>query len=89
MLLVVLGISLRRIRVDGGQLVLVGVLVLVISVAVVGALPSARAANWTPFAHGWSAIGSAATVLMLSFVGWEAIAPLTDRFADRGGSCRG
>ena len=86
MLLVVLGISLRGIRTSTAvQLVLVGVLVLVIGVAVVGALPSARAANWTPFApHGWSAIGSAATVLMLSFVGWEAIAPLTDRFADPG-----
>ncbi len=84
LLLAVLGISRRGIRTSTAvQLVLIGVLVLVIAVAVAGALPSARAGNWTPFApHGWSAIGSAATVLMLSFVGWEAIAPLTDRFAD-------
>ncbi|HEY6745040.1 MAG TPA: amino acid permease [Mycobacteriales bacterium] len=86
MLAVVLAVSLRGVRASTTvQLALIGVLVLVIVVAVVGAAPSSRAANWTPFApHGWSAIGSAATVLMLSFVGWEAIAPLTDRFADPG-----
>jgi hypothetical protein len=26
--------------------------------------------------------------LMFSFVGWEAVAPLTTRFADLAGSCR-
>ena len=84
MLAVVLAISLRGVQASTAvQLVLVGLLVLVIVVAVAGAAPSARAANWTPFApRGWSSIGPAATVLMLSFVGWEAIAPLTDRFAD-------
>ena len=66
------------------QLGLVGLLTAVILVAVVGALPSARIDNWTPFApHGWSAIGTAGTVLMLSFVGWEAIAPMTARLRDR------
>jgi len=86
MLAVVVAVTLRGVRTSTTvQLVLIGVLVLVIAVAVVGAAPSSRAANWVPFApHGWSAIGSAATVLMLSFVGWEAIAPLTDRFADPG-----
>jgi amino acid efflux transporter len=84
LLLTVLAVSLRGIRTSAAvQLQLVGVLVLVIAVAVVGALPGAERRNWTPFApYGWSAVGSAATVLMLSFVGWEAIAPLTDRFAD-------
>ena len=86
MLAVVLTISLRGVQASTAvQLVLVGVLVVVILVAVLGAAPSAQAANWAPFApRGWSAIGPAATVLMLSFVGWEAIAPLTDRFADPG-----
>ena len=65
------------------QMVLVGVLLAVVVVAVAGSLPSARASHWTPFApHGWSAVGSAASVLMLSFVGWEAAAPLTRRLAD-------
>ena len=44
---------------------------------------SVRAANWTPFApHGWLAVARAAAVLMLSFVGWEAVAPLTTAFPD-------
>lgn len=60
------------------QLGLVAVLLLLVVVAVAGAVPHARLDNWTPFApHGWSAIGTASTVLMLSFVGWEAIAPMT------------
>ena len=55
----------------------------VVLVAVGGSAPHARTASWTPFApHGWSAIGQAAATLMLSFVGWEAVAPLTSRFAD-------
>lgn len=65
------------------QMVLVGLLLAVIAAAVAGSLPSARASHWTPFApHGWAAVGSAASVLMLSFVGWEAAAPLTRRLAD-------
>ncbi|PZS29143.1 MAG: amino acid transporter [Pseudonocardiales bacterium] len=67
------------------QLVLVGVLVALVLVAIVGAAPSAHASNWTPFApHGWASIGSAASVLALSFVGWEAIAPLTARLRNPG-----
>ena len=65
------------------QLLLVALLVVVVIVAVAGSAGQARAANWTPFApHGWQAVGHAASVLMLSFVGWEAAAPLTTRFAD-------
>jgi len=65
------------------QLLLVALLVVVVIVAVAGSAGHARAANWTPFApHGWQAVGHAASVLMLSFVGWEAAAPLTTRFAD-------
>jgi amino acid efflux transporter len=62
------------------QLGLVAVLVVLVIAAVAGALPHAHIDSWTPFApHGWSAIGTASTVLMLSFVGWEAIAPMTAR----------
>ena len=84
LLLLVLAITGRGVRASAGaQLVLVGVLLAVVVVAVAGALPEADAGNWTPFApHGWPAIGSAATLLMLSFVGWEAIAPLTCDFAN-------
>jgi amino acid efflux transporter len=65
------------------QLVLVAVLIALVAVAVTGSVPSARAENWVPFApHGWLAIGPASSALMLSFVGWEAVAPLTARLRD-------
>ncbi len=65
------------------QLVLVTLLIAVIGVAVAGSVTTAKAANWTPFLpHGWTSVGRAASVLMLSFVGWEAVAPLTSRLAD-------
>ena len=60
-----------------------GLLVGVVAVAVAGTAGSVRAANWTPFApHGWFAVARAAAILMLSFVGWEAVAPLTTAFRD-------
>jgi amino acid efflux transporter len=65
------------------QLGLAALLAVLLLVAVASALPSARAENWTPFApHGWLAIGTAANLLMLSFVGWEAVAHLAGDFAD-------
>ena len=55
------------------QLVLAAVLAALLLVASLAALPHGEAERWTPFApHGWSAIGTAATVLMFSFFGWEA-----------------
>lgn len=84
LLLVVLGLALGGVRATTTvQLVLVGLLITVVVIAVAGSAPSAHAANWAPFApHGWPAIGRAASTLMLSFVGWEAVAPLTARFGD-------
>jgi amino acid efflux transporter len=59
------------------QLGLAGLLAALLLVAAVTALPHGRAGNWTPFApHGWAAVGSAASVLMLSFIGWEAVSHL-------------
>ena len=86
LLLVVLALTLGGMRASStAQLVLVTLLIVIIAVAVAGSAPAARAGNWTPFApHGWSAIGRAAAVLMLSFAGWEAVAPLTARFRDPG-----
>lgn len=84
LLLTVLGTTLAGARAGGLlQLVLVAVLVVLVAVAVTGSAPHARAAHWTPFApHGWGALGPAAALLMMSFVGWEAIAPLTARLRD-------
>jgi amino acid efflux transporter len=59
------------------QLGMAGVLAALLLVAVLTALPETRTENWTPFApHGWTAVGSAASVLMLSFIGWEAVSHL-------------
>jgi amino acid efflux transporter len=84
MMVAVLGANARGLRVTATmQLGLAAALAALLLVAVVGALPSARASNWTPFApHGWLAIGTAANLLMLSFVGWEAVAHLAGDFAD-------
>lgn len=84
LLLTVLALAAGGLRTSStAQLLLVGLLVVVIGAAVIGSARAARAANWAPFApHGWLAVGHAATTLMLSFVGWEAVAPLTSRLAD-------
>ena len=86
LLAVVVAMTTAGRAVSGGvQLALVAVLALLVTVAVVGAAPQARAEHWTPFApHGWWSIGRAAAVLMLSFVGWEAISPLVARLRDPG-----
>src|SRR5687768_880116 len=65
------------------QLGLAGVLAALLLVAVVSALPESRAENWTPFApHGWGAVGTAASLLMLSFIGWEAVSHLAGELHD-------
>jgi len=84
LLLTVLALAAGGMRTSAtAQLLMVSLLIVVVVVAVAGSAASAHAANWTPFApHGWLAVGHAATTLMLSFVGWEAVAPLTAQFAD-------
>ena len=65
------------------QLALAGLLAALLLVAVVSALPESRQENWTPFApHGWAAIGTAASLLMLSFIGWEAVSHLAGELRD-------
>ena len=84
LLLAVLAVTLAGARASStAQLGLVVVLVALVAVAVVGGAGHLRLDNWTPFApHGPASVGPAATVLMLSFVGWEAIAPMTGRLRD-------
>ena len=81
LLLGVLGLALGGVRASAlAQLLLVALLIAVVVTAVAGSAHAARPANWTPFApHGWLSVGRAASTLMLSFVGWEAVAPLTGR----------
>jgi amino acid efflux transporter len=81
---VTMALTGRAVR-GGVQLALVALLAVLVAVAVLGAAPHARAEHWTPFApHGWWSVGRAASVLMLSFVGWEAISPLVARLRDPG-----
>jgi amino acid efflux transporter len=83
LLLVVLALAAAGLRASAGaQVVLVVLLIALVALAVAGSAGSADSRNWSPFApHGWMSVGHAATTLMLSFVGWEAVAPLTTRFA--------
>jgi len=83
-MLAVLAITSRGLRTSSTiQFGLVLLLLAVVAVSVAGGAFAARAEHWTPFApHGWTAIGTAAAPLMLSFVGWEAAAPLTARLTD-------
>jgi amino acid efflux transporter len=84
LLLTVVALAAGGLRASAAaQMVLVSLLIGVVVVAAAGSAGAARAANWAPFApHGWLSVGSAATTLMFSFVGWEAVAPLTTRFAN-------
>jgi amino acid efflux transporter len=67
------------------QLGLAGLLAAMLLVAVVTALPHSEGSNWTPFApHGWGAVGSAASVLMFAFFGWEAVSHLAGELRDPG-----
>jgi amino acid efflux transporter len=64
------------------QLWLSSTLIGVIVVAVAAALPSRAGDHWTPFApHGLWAAGTAASILVWLFVGWEAVAQLAGEFA--------
>ena len=68
---------------SGFQFALSAILVGVIAVAVAAALPSRAGDHWTPFApHGWWAAGTAASILVWLFIGWEAMAQLAGDFRE-------
>jgi len=74
--------NMLGLRVSGRvQLILAGVLATLLLVATVSALPHARLSNLEPFApHGWTAVASAAAVLVWGFAGWEAMTSLAGEF---------
>jgi amino acid efflux transporter len=84
LLAVVVALTLGGARTtSGAQLAMVALLIGLVVLAVCGSASHLRTANWSPFAPaGTLSIGHAASVLMLSFVGWEAIAPMTARLRD-------
>ena len=65
------------------QLVLASVLALLMTATMAVALPHGSSASLTPFApHGWTAVGTAAAVLVWGFAGWEAVASLAGDYRD-------
>lgn len=71
------------VRVSGRiQLAIAALLALLLLLATAVSLPHASAAHLTPFApHGWTAIGSAAALLVWAFAGWEAVTSLSADYA--------
>jgi amino acid efflux transporter len=84
MFAVVLLANTLGLRISSGfQLGLSSVLLAVLVVAIAVALPTRAGDNWSPFApHGWWAAGTAASILVWLFVGWEAVAQLAGEFSD-------
>ncbi|GGM89406.1 amino acid permease [Terrabacter tumescens] len=65
------------------QLVLASVLAALMTATMAVALPHGSSASLTPFApHGWTAVGTAAAVLVWGFAGWEAVASLAGDYRD-------
>lgn len=81
---IVLAINARGLETTARlQLALTSLLAVLLAVAVAFALPHAEASNWTPFApHGWLGVGTASSVLMFSFIGWEAVSHLAGELRD-------
>lgn len=72
------------VRVSGRvQLVIAAALAGLLLVATLVSLPHASSANLTPFApHGWTAVGSAAALLIWAFAGWEVVTSLSGDYRD-------
>ena len=79
LILAVAAMNAYGVRISGRvQLALTAVLAALLLVTMITALPHAQASNLTPFApHGWSAVGSAAALLVWGFAGWEAVTSLS------------
>jgi amino acid efflux transporter len=84
MLVAVLAVNAVGVRLSSGlQLAMSGLLVAVIAIAVVVAVPSRIGDHWTPFApHGWAGVGTATSILMWLFIGWESMAQFAGDFRD-------
>lgn len=62
-------------------LILSAFLLILLLLAVFVSLPNIQWGNFIPFVpNGWFSIGSAMTVIFWSFVGWEAICSLANKF---------
>ncbi|MEJ8544597.1 APC family permease [Brevibacillus borstelensis] len=65
------------------QTIVVSLIVAILVLAVLAALPHAKASHFTPFApHGWLSIVQVAGLLFWCFIGWEAVTHLSEEFVD-------
>ena len=65
------------------QLALMSVMVAVVAIAIAVTVPTRITEHWRPFVpHGWWSVGTAASILIWLFVGWEAVAQHAADFRD-------
>lgn len=63
------------------QVIFAAILACLILITIITAIPDINMKNFTPFApHGWDSVGRATSLIIFSFVGWEAVAPLSQEF---------
>ena len=63
------------------QLVLAAALVAIVVVVVAVCAPAARGQNFEPFLpHGWTGVGSAVSLFVWAFAGWEAVTHMAGEF---------
>jgi len=69
-------------RVSGWvQLGLTAALVMIVIVVVALAVPSAEPGNFSPFLpHGWAGVGTAISLFVWAFAGWEAVTHIAGEF---------
>ncbi|MDI3419806.1 APC family permease [Streptomyces luteolus] len=77
------GANLTGIRLSGRlQLLMVGLLSVLLAATVAVTGPQVQLAHFSPFLpHGWSAVGTAASILFFAFAGWEAVSHLSAEFS--------
>lgn len=65
------------------QVAIVSSILIVLLLAIFGAVPFVQASNFSPFLpHGWIPVGVATTILFWCFIGWEAVSHLSEEFAN-------
>jgi len=81
-LLVAFVLASFGLRVSGSvQLVLSALLVVIVVLVVVTAVPVSSAANFQPFMpHGWAGVGTAISLFVWAFAGWEAVTHIAAEF---------
>jgi amino acid efflux transporter len=69
-------------RVSGSvQLVLSALLVVVVVIVVSSAIPASEGAHFEPFLpHGWAGVGTAISLFVWAFAGWEAVTHIAAEF---------